>query len=228
MLASLSPVSEVMNRIIKTQLGGELSDDRWEVDFWNHIFDWDRAGLSLSPGYWTKNAPRDALRGPNHFLNASWARLYLPVRPGKERLALRWIIGHVRGGPLDAATEQALERLISELRAFRETSFGDPLETNVANGELDEQVLTLARSYETLPTDGTHFEVVQSMTSAIDSNTHDEIESARELASIRAAEEMQDIELKKRAVAHIATNASNKLNYTVGISTTPEDSNHTP
>ncbi len=80
LLATLNPVTEVMNQIVKAHLLGPLSE-RWEIDFWTQVFDWERAGVALSPGYWSTRPARDQLVGPSSFLNASSAKLYLPVRP---------------------------------------------------------------------------------------------------------------------------------------------------
>jgi hypothetical protein len=221
-LAQLDPVVELMDRVAKVRLGGGLSDESWEVDFWAEVFDWRNAGVAISPGWWAARPARDLLQSPNSFLNASWAKLYLPVKPAFERLALRWIVGKVRDGELDPETEEAFATLIAELEAFREQSFGDTLETKMgglSGDELQEQVITLGRWKELLPTDGTHLEVVQGATTAVDELSNVQLAEARKALAARTAGEEQDVELKKKAVEQIGT----KTPFNVGVNIATED-----
>jgi hypothetical protein len=207
MLAALNPVTELMDRIAKTAFPEAVRDEAWEVAFWDEIFDWENAGVTLYPGWWAARQSRDPLKGAGDFLNASWAKLYLPVRPGHERLALRWIIGRVRGTQLDAATEQRFTDIADELAAFRKKSFGDEQEIKLGGDDkYDEQYLTLARWSDLLPTDGTHTEVVQAMTNAADDLTRSGATETQRIAAARAAGEEQDVELKKKAVARVGAN----------------------
>lgn len=228
-LAQLDPVAELMDQIAKKRFLPTMTDEAWEVEFWREIFDWDEAGFGLAPSWWASEPTRDALRGASDFLNASWARLYLPVKPGFERLALRWIIGKVLGQTLDQATEEAFATVSTQLGEFREQSFGDAAEIPIDedSAEIEEKYLTLAHWTELLPTDGTHVEVVQGMTSAVDSHSASEIQSERQLRNARLVNEEQDVELKKRAVAQIPQSAKDKLvSYNIAIGTEePEDSN---
>jgi hypothetical protein len=220
-MATLNPVVALMDRIAKTHLVGEMSNEPWEVEFWRQVFDWDRAGISLYPSWWSTRPVRDYLRAPDDFLNASWARLYLPVRPGFERLALRWIVGRVRDTPLDPAIEAAFARVATELEEYRKATFGAASETKLGGtggDELQEQFLTLAKWTETLPTDGTHVEVVQASTSAVDDVSRAQLEVAARTAIARVAGEEQDIELKKKAVSTFKP-----PNVEVRIATEPGD-----
>ena len=218
MMASLNPVAEVMGQIVKEHLLGPLSDERWEIDFWTQVFDWDRAGVKLSPGYWTTRPARDQLNESNSFLNASSAKFYLPVRPGFERLALRWIVARVRDGELDPTTEAAFLRIVKELKDYRETFLGGPNETKLIDGRVEEKFVVLGRWAELLPTDGTHLEVVQGMTTALDADSSIDRKSDRSLQDARTIGEEQDAELKKKAVALIGS-PSSKINYSVEIAT---------
>jgi len=217
LLASLDPASELIDRVVQT-FPEVQTDEPWELEFWGQIFDWDRAGYYLYPGWWARNAARDWTKSPSDFLNSSWAKLYIPVRPGFERVALRWMIAKVLGGSLDPELEQALVRIDGEFRQFRTASFGDPLETKIGTGDaLEEKFLTLGRWTEMLPTDGTHLEVIQGITSAIDAYALEEIEATRAQRAMEASNEEQDIELKKRVLSQIG--AKGQLNVNVDIST---------
>jgi hypothetical protein len=225
MIAALDPTLELMARIAKERFLSSMTDEGWEVEFWENVFDWRRAGVMLFPGWWSKNPSRDPLKASDDFLNASWAKLYLPVAPGFERLALRWIIGKVRDEPPDPASEEAFAKIAAELAAYREQSFGDATETNLGGKNedaLQEQVLVLASWNELLPTDGTHVEVVQSMTSAADEFTRTEIEDVRKARSARVSGEEQDVELKKKAIAQFGNKPPN---VDVRIATEPGEPN---
>lgn len=217
LLASLDPASELIDRVVQA-FPEVQTDEPWELEFWGQIFDWDRASYYLYPSWWARDASRDWTKSPRDFLNASWAKLYVPVRPGFERLALRWMVGKVLGVPLDDELEQAIVRVDGEFRQFRTESFGDPLETKVGTGDaLEEKFLTLGRWPEMLPTDGTHLEVVQGITSAIDAYALEEIDATRKQRALAASNEEQDIELKKRALNQIG--AKGQLNVNVDIAT---------
>jgi hypothetical protein len=211
-IAATEPVIALMDRIAKTHFLGAMSDEPWEVEFWGQVFDWERAGIALYPSWYSSEPARDLRQAPDAFINASWAKLYLPVKPGFERLALRWIVGKVRDSRLDEASEARFAQIASELTAFRKETFGDERETKLGGkggDELEEQFLTLARWSEAVPTDGTHIEVVQAMTTAVDDLTRTEIDDSRKSLTARVADEEQDIELKKKAIAQFGNKPPN-------------------
>ncbi len=217
LLASLDPASELIDRVVES-FPEIQTNEPWELEFWGQVFDWDRAGYFLYPGWWARDASRDWTKSPADFLNSSWAKLYVPVRPGFERLALRWMVSKVLGVPLDSEIEQAIVRVDGEFRQFRTESFGDPLETMIDAGDtVEEKFITLGRWTEVLPTDGTHLEVIQGITSAIDAYALEEIEATRKQRAMSASNEEQDIELKKRALSQIG--AKGQLNVNVDIAT---------
>jgi hypothetical protein len=220
MLQSLDPARELMDQIARRTFRGAMSDEPWEISFWSQVFDWERAGVALYPSWWSDQPSRDYLRGPNNFLNASWAMLYLPARPGFERLALRWIIAKVRDQALDGETEKVITGLVDDLKAFRAANFGSAEEASLsaADGAVSEKFLTLGRWEEALPTDGTHMEIVQSMTSAVDAEGQERLRVAAQLLANRLTTEQQDVELKKKTLA-LSTPANAKVNYQVAINT---------
>jgi len=201
MLRSVNPISEMMNRIIKVYFKDKKKrSNAWQIELWQQIFDWDAAGYTLYPSWWRPDVDmREPLRPPTHFFNASWAKMYIPVRIGFERQALRWICGGVVDTPLEPATEAAFDRLINDLRRFRIDSFGDayeaPIEPIAGKDQLTERFLCLARWSERIPTDGTHVEVVQSSTDAADAYSRSEIQAATQWQAALLAEKQREIEL---------------------------------
>lgn len=219
LLATLDPAAELIERVVTT-FPEENVNEPWEIEIWSQIFEWERASWMLYPAWWSSSDTRDWALPASDFLNASWAKLYVPVRPGFERIALRWMTTKALGAPVDASREAAFAQIESELSSYRTESFGDPLETPTdADGSFEEQVLVLGKWEDILPTDGTHAEVVQGMTSAIDAYAAAEITDARRARSLAVSNEEQDVELKKRAVAQAGTKTP--MNVNVEIATEP-------
>jgi hypothetical protein len=172
MLRNLNPVSEMLNQIIKQSFPPNVRDEGWEIDLWQKLFDWERANYVAYPGWWADRPLRDPLLDPSEFVNASWARLYIPVRVGMERLALRWIHGRTTRR-LDAAIEARFDAIEADLKQYRRDRFGAELEMMppAAGGAYQEKYETLATWTDFMPTDGTHLEIVQGMTTAADETT---------------------------------------------------------
>jgi hypothetical protein len=205
LLRDLNPLGELMARVISHEFAPTTRDDVWEVELWQHVFDWNAASFVLYPGWWSDLSPRDPQKPPNDFVNASWAKLYLPIKIGFERMALRWIFDRQVQNPLPDDMEAEFTRLETELSAYRTANFGNAEETATQPApecdRWDERVLCLARWTELLPTDGTHVEVVQSATSAADPFSVDEVTALRELQAATVDSTLQDIELKKKAAS---------------------------
>jgi hypothetical protein len=126
MLAGLDPVAEVVNQFTRSNTFPQSARDSvWEIELWQKLFDWERAEQVSFPGWWADGPLRDPTRDASDFVNASWAKLYLPIRPGMERIALRWIFGQSLA-PLNPAREKAFDILVEDLSEYRSERFGDP------------------------------------------------------------------------------------------------------
>jgi hypothetical protein len=221
MLRNVNPLGELMNRVISHEFAPATRDEAWEIELWQQIFDWSAASFVLYPAWWSDLPMRDPLRSPTDFFNASWAKLYVPVKIGFERMALRWIFGKQVQTPLSAAIEAAFTKLEAELKSYRQTNFGDERETGLDTGTADcatwnEKFLCLARWTDVLPTDGTHLEVVQSATSAADQYSRAEVEALRAAQRTAMDSALQDIELKKKGVAGIKKEIGADVHIVVG------------
>jgi hypothetical protein len=206
MLARLEPVTEMINQITRSTFPPSVRDELWEIDLWQKLFDWEQATHVPYPGWWADGALRDPTREPNDFVNASWARLYLPVRPGMERLALRWIFGKKIGAPLDGDTEVAFDRLLEDLGEYRRTRFGDDQEISIHDGEcptIHDVYQCIAQWTDLMPTDGTHVEVIQGATSAADNTTAHEAEDEASHREALLEDLTAGTELKKETIKHI-------------------------
>jgi hypothetical protein len=78
--------------------------------------------------------------------------------------------------------------------------------------------VVLGKWRELLPTDGTHLEVLQGMTTAADAAVAASAARTVQLDAARIAEQEQDTELKKKAVALATTAKDRQLAYNVAIS----------
>jgi hypothetical protein len=212
-----NPIAELMNRVIAHHFPPAVRDDCWEIDLWQNVFDWESASYTAYPAWWG-GAMRDWTKDPVDFMNASWAKLYIPVKVGFELVALRWIFDKVMSHKSDAKKEAAFAKIVKELESFRTSSFGDKLETAITGTVeshtehadddtcpvYEEKFLCLGHWHEVMPTDGTHVEVVQGMTSAEDPFTTIEVDTANKLRAMSILSQEQDVELKKKAVTAMA------------------------
>jgi hypothetical protein len=230
MLKKLNPLAEMMNRVIQhyfpaaiRDIDGDQVTEGWEIDFWQKLFDWDAASYVLYPSWWSDSSMREPTKEPADFMNASWARLYLPIKIEKidgvslERLALRWIFDKVTGlKSVDQTKENVFAAVEKELDTYRKNHFGDVQETKIVETkecpEFKEEFLCLARWTELMPTDGTHIEVVQSMTNAADQFSKKEVDDANRIRHSMIENQEQEIELKKRAIGKMTTAAKINVN----------------
>jgi hypothetical protein len=192
--AQLSPVNEMVSQIIEQHFPPGVRDEEWEVEYWQRLFDWERASVVTYPGWWGSGAARDPLGDPEDFMNASWAKLYLPVRVGMELFALRWIHGKAVAKPLSAAVEKRFAEVIADLRKYRAEILG--AEEEVAELErpcqpAPEPFACLGEWTELMPTDGTHCEVVQALTTGADEATATAIDDAAKIEE-KALERMTE------------------------------------
>jgi hypothetical protein len=211
MLRNLNPISEIVDQLIKDQryFPTDRRDSAYEIDLWQKLFDWERASYVPYPGWWTGAPLRDPTRDPSDFVNACWARLYLPVRVGMERLALRWM--HRRTtSKLDAATEARFDGIEAELKKYRQEKFGGELEMMApdAHGAYQEKYDTIATWSDLMPTDGTHTEVVQAFSMAADAVTLKMSDDASKLRAAAIASQEQDARLKNKAYDQLTKPAS--------------------
>jgi hypothetical protein len=223
LLASLSPINEMISQIVEQNFPPAVRDEVWEIDYWQRLFDWDRASFVAYPSWWSSGdalhagGTRDPSRDPSDFINASWAKLYLPVRVGMEQLALRWIFGKAVAVPLASEVEARFTAIVDDLRAYRNDVLGAPDEIVALDTPckpVPEKFACLASWAELMPTDGTHIEVVQAATSAADLATKQEIDDAAALRSALVESEQRSAGLKDKAAQQMTEPAT--INVRVG------------
>ena len=200
--AQLNPVNELVKGLVQTSFPPAVRDECWEIDCWQKVFDWERASYVLYPAWWSDLPIADPTKDPVDFVNASWARLYLPVRAGMERIALRWIYGKSIEKPLAPNIEKEFDAIEADLGTYRTKNFKDPLGMPKLTKEcedVEEPYYCIAKWPEFMPTDGTHCEVILGFTTAADDLTSSEIEDAAALRKAVLDSQKQDLALKKKA-----------------------------
>ncbi len=66
----------------------------------------------------------DGDRRRNEFLNSAWARICLPMRPGREDEAIAWLAKHLEGDVGYDASSGVLADLLAEIRGYRDREQG--------------------------------------------------------------------------------------------------------
>ncbi|GAB4055865.1 hypothetical protein [Catellatospora paridis] len=171
--ASLNPAQELMRRFINAMFPADARDEIAELDVWEQVFDWELAAARTYSGTWSGDGSlRDPARPAGDFVNASWARLFLPVRTGFEDIALRWIFLRSQQGTGPAGIEELVRKVLKELTDWRVTHLGGPSEVVLTPGnpcpEVVQKHVCLGTWAEDLPTDGVHTEVTLAGTTAAD------------------------------------------------------------
>jgi len=169
------PVSAAMQLLVSL-LPSNSHDQGNEVELWNMLFDFDGSQIMLYPSWWSDRPSRDPASGPCAFQNASWARIFLPIRGGFEARALRWLLTQQTApGPAGSPVEARIRTLVDEIVKFRMANFGGPEEITVTPPVGTSPCPTISNPYiclgyweDVLPTDGTHLEILQAITSAQD------------------------------------------------------------
>ncbi|WP_243300019.1 hypothetical protein [Bacillus litorisediminis] len=224
MVETLSPVNEMVSQVIEKYFVPGVRNELWEIDYWQRLFDWERAAFVAYPSWWSGGEMRKPTVDPSDFINASWAKLYLPVRVGMEHHALRWIFGKSVALPLSQEEEDKFDEVVNQLNTYRSEVIGSVDEVaplTKAGQEAPEPFRSLATWYELMPTDGTHIEVMQGATSAADSVTTKEIDDASELRRIVLEGEKLSNQLKDKAQKEMK-NPSSSVHVGIGEASSNE------
>lgn len=134
------PLTELMRRVIIDELGNEQYDECRKVTRWHEVFDWEGTSYRLYPSWWGRWQDKKPSATVD-FLNASWARLYIPIVPGRELDALELILGTTLNSKLNGKS------IADDIASLRASSFKDG-------------PAVLGQWLDIMPTDGTYVEPV--------------------------------------------------------------------
>ncbi len=221
MFATFSPVNEMVSQLVERYFKPskrQIPYEAWEIDYWQRLFDWERASYATYPQWWSGHPARDPLRDPADFINASWAKLYLPVRVGLEKAALRWIFSWAAAAQVDPAVAKRLDEVVAQVTDFRREVLGAADEVGALAApcaKVEEPFACLAEWTELMPTDGTHVEVVLGATSAADEATAAETASAAALRGARLENEKAIARLRDKALERMSDAATIRVHVDV-------------
>jgi hypothetical protein len=146
--------------------------DCTDVQQLTELFEWEQASYTLLPGWWRAAEPHVPTRASRDLLNAAFARLYLPIRPGKETEAVVHVLTNGGALPLTRPARAAVDATVADFRQHRENHYGGLGGVEVGEvGEcpvLNDKFTCLGTWTEVIPTDGTHIEVTLSPTTSAD------------------------------------------------------------
>jgi hypothetical protein len=228
-IANTNVMHETIGAIIRAFFPSTKGMHIRQIDFWENLFDWKNAGLRLYPSWWTRRELRDAHQAPDAFVNASWARIYLPIKPGAEETALRWIYERVYTGKASPRVERLIARVLTELQTYRRSSFGtdDELQVTTTAGQdcptATEKYLCLGHWEETLPTNGTHLEVMQATSSAADDHSRSLLDDAAALRAAQIERAKRENALRQKAEADGLGEISTTIDLNVGNEEPPAE-----
>lgn len=176
--ASLDPAQELLRRFINAMFPLDSRDEIHELDRWEQAFDWDLASARTYSGTWSgAGMLRDDSLPAADFVNASFARLYLPVRPGFEQTALQAMMLRSQRETAPQAIADLIAGATEDLKQWRIDNLGGEEEVKVTLvpghvcPDIAQQYICLGTWTDDLPTDGVHMEVTQAMTTAADETT---------------------------------------------------------
>lgn len=219
-LTTTDPLSECLAQLVNVWFPFEQRSESWKIDRWRSLFDWDNAAISVYPGWWTSKKDADPMRDPTRpgteFVNASWARVHLPIRPGQEKVATMLALQLEKAQGTDIAGVD-FATLIKDLSDYRSRVFGDPQELSL-NGDQEEpaastKFIVLGTWNEVLPTNGTHLEVVQANTGAEDDISSDQLSGQKGMDNAEVANLHADADIKEKLTGAVTN--PNQLDVSV-------------
>ena len=206
--AGLDPAQELLRRFINSMFPADSRDQIHELDRWEQAFDWDLASARTYSGTWSgAGMLRDNSLPAADFVNASFARLYLPVRPGFEQTALQAMMLRTQRETAPKAIADLIAGATEELKQWRISNLGGEEEVQVTLvpghvcPDIVQPYICLGTWTDDLPTDGVHMEVTQGMTTAADETTAALADAAVARAASAALATAAGVELREALAA---------------------------
>lgn len=226
-IANVDVKTEIIGTLIEQAFPAQVRDDPWELDFWERIFDFPNIAIRLYPSWWSDSVLNDPSSAADSFMNASWARIYLPIRPDAEAQALRWLIERNLTEKASPQLEILIAALTVEIKNYRLTNFGSETEgphlTNTMVGACQtvvEQFKCLGFWEDVIPTDGTHLEVLQATTSVADDAAKIRIDAESALVTQKAVSEGHEAVIRQTIAGATLTDLQENVTVHIGGPTT--------
>jgi len=166
-LESTDVRAELMHAVVTQYIAPAYRDSGKDIELWQRLIDFDNIGFELYPAWWRTEEPPDPQLPANHFINASWARVYLPVASDADRPAFleKMFLNRLfEAASLNTADARVFNSLVGKfttglVEAQKKFMSAD-------NWKKDKPVAVGDPWSVLVPTDGTHCEIVQSASNA--------------------------------------------------------------
>jgi len=169
-LASTDIRSELMGSVVNQFLRSSPDGSAYEIEFWNRVFEFEDASYKIYPGWWSDGRIHVPEMEADHFVNASVARVFLPIRPGYEGVFVERMLVPSLAGPSNAAALAKIKKELVDDLAEAHASFID-------NGR--PKAVALGRSWtDYTPTNGLYVETEICASTAADPLTERQVTAA--------------------------------------------------
>ncbi|WP_139246002.1 hypothetical protein [Geodermatophilus amargosae] len=172
LLEALDPRDELLTKLADMLTPTDRQLGCADIEGLTELFEWEQASYTLHPGWWRAGEVPVPTRSSTDLLNAAFAKMYLPIRPGKETQAVVHILTNGGTLPLSRPARAAVDGSIARFLRHRAATYGSPAGITVTGDSpcpvLKERFTCLGTWTEELPTDGTHLEVTLSPTVSAD------------------------------------------------------------
>jgi hypothetical protein len=185
---SKATLSDELTAAVLAQIVYPLGVRPEEIELWHRLFQFEEMSFVSYPGWWRPGTLPWPQLGPRHFVNLSIARVFLPVRPGYEKLALEKILSSTNRdaakfdpfcADIEAKLKEANEPLRSELGIVPKTLAGP--------------------WYNSVPTQGAHIEMEVGVSESLDPAAQQQLQSTLD----RLIEEISAIREENRVRAMV-------------------------
>ncbi|TXH17715.1 MAG: hypothetical protein E6R00_04130 [Gammaproteobacteria bacterium] len=228
-LKTFDPAHACFQLLISLLFPPQSRDEGFEVEAWNKIFDFKQAAFQFYPSWWSDRGSRNPSKPADAFENASWLRIFLMIRPGFESQALNLILDRrVFTTSTNPTIAGAIDKTLQEIDSVRRRYFGGPNEIKIISGnpcpKIQTPTLCLGRWDEWMPTDGTHLEVVQAKTTAMDDVSEQAVADAHSLLGARIDQTSSEGELTSEIKDQVSAGAKPpQVDVVIGLGSSKPD-----
>jgi uncharacterized small protein (DUF1192 family) len=183
--------SELLRHISAQYLVQDGINGGHNVELWSRIIEFENIGYKFYPGWWTNKSQFPALPD-DHILNASWARVFLPIAKSYEEFAVKEIFGSKAYNSLNGAN------FFTSLRSEQDKFLG-------ADGVEDYSDINKEWTLS-VPTDGVHAECLLGATSALDDTSIKEIQQRINRTEMEIEKLKAEVGIKTNIPSNAAVN----------------------
>jgi hypothetical protein len=165
--------SELMGAVVDQFLRPGSSAGSQEIEYWTRMFEFENASYQIYPGWWCNRPLPLPMLGSESFVNASIARVFLPVRPGYESKFVDETL-------VPSLPERTRRQLLGMLLGKLVKPVTEGQKEFLDNNQQPKPIALGASWTEFTPTNGVHVETEICATTAADLTTERQVTAAVE------------------------------------------------